>query len=58
MDLIRTGEVCKRLGITRATLYNWEKKGYIKPVAKTLGKIKIWNGEDIEKIIEKMVIQK
>jgi excisionase family DNA binding protein len=29
-NLLSVREVCKELGVTRATLYNWEAKGLIK----------------------------
>ena len=46
--MLRPKEVCQRLGISYATLREYVKKGYIKPVLE-IGK---WGfGEDVEELM-------
>jgi len=47
--MLRPKEVCQRLGISYATLREYVKKGYIKPVLET-GKWR-FREEDIEKLM-------
>ncbi|MDY6862949.1 MAG: hypothetical protein SVR08_11905 [Spirochaetota bacterium] len=56
MNLIRTKQVLENLpNITKTTLYAWEKKGIIVPVARTPGGHKIWDMKDVEKLVRNMV---
>jgi predicted site-specific integrase-resolvase len=38
-------ELCKELQISRQTIYNWEKNGYVKP--KMIGSRKYFLGKDL-----------
>lgn len=31
MTYIKTEDICRELGVSRMTLYNWEKKGHFTP---------------------------
>jgi len=46
--MLRPKEVCQRLGISYATVREYVKKGYIKPVLQS-GKWRF--GEDVEKLM-------
>jgi len=46
--MLRPKEVCQRLGISYATVREYVKKGYIKPVLE-IGKWRF--GEDVEKLM-------
>ncbi|QXJ32420.1 IS607 family transposase [Saccharolobus shibatae] len=48
--MLRPKEVCQRLGISYATLREYVKKGYIKPVVLQSGKWR-FREEDVEKLI-------
>ncbi|MEM1657381.1 MAG: helix-turn-helix domain-containing protein, partial [Sulfolobaceae archaeon] len=48
--MLRPKEVCQRLGISYATLREYVKKGYIKPVILQSGKWR-FREEDVEKLM-------
>ncbi|MEM3188604.1 MAG: IS607 family transposase, partial [Saccharolobus sp.] len=48
--MLRPKEVCQRLGISYATLREYVKKGYIKPVVLQSGKWR-FREEDVEKLM-------
>ena len=48
--MLRPKEVCQRLGISYATLREYVKKGYIKPVVLETGKWR-FREEDVEKLM-------
>lgn len=48
--LIDTETACERLGVHRATLYRWEKKGLLKPIY--LGRHKVYLLREINQFIE------
>ncbi|MFP3189707.1 MAG: helix-turn-helix domain-containing protein, partial [Sulfolobaceae archaeon] len=48
--MLRPKEVCQRLGISYATLREYVKKGYIKPVILETGKWR-FKEEDVERLV-------
>jgi len=47
----KTSDICKALGVTRATLWNWEKEGRFKPPKNTHGD-RIVTNEQLKEIIK------
>ncbi|MFN2453463.1 MAG: MerR family transcriptional regulator [Pyrinomonadaceae bacterium] len=44
------GEAAKRIGVTKNTLFRWEKKGLINPAKRDRNNYCVYTSEDIEKI--------
>jgi|GEM_PF-1701506 excisionase family DNA binding protein len=45
-------EVCKRLDVSKKTIYNWEKCGEIPPPQRDWRNWRLYTNDDIEKIAE------
>ena len=45
-DLMTREEVCKYLGVTAATLHNWNKRGYLESIH--VGRLVRYRREDVE----------
>jgi len=51
--IIRVNELCERLGVTRQTIWEWEKEGKIPPSFKLTenGRAAGWLSSDIDKFL-------
>lgn len=47
--LLTSGELAKKLGVSRGALLVWEEKGYITPFFKTPGGHRRWILEDVRR---------
>jgi excisionase family DNA binding protein len=50
--IIRTNELAKRLGVSRTTLWRWERDGVLPPKIRLGSNSVGWNSRDIDRWIE------
>jgi excisionase family DNA binding protein len=50
-DYLTVGEAAERLGVSRATLRNWDKAGKLKPHRHPMNSYRLYRRSEIEKLL-------
>ena len=53
-DYLTVGDAAARLGVSRATLRNWDKAGKLKPCRHPVNGYRLYNRQDLEALLQEV----